>query len=168
MNDLHDEAASRLWFRMLRLNTRMNAAVARRLREVGLSVPQCDVLTTLTEREGVSQQELAKRLYVTKGNISGLVDRLVEAGLVERRTFEFDRRSHAIMLSAEGRRLALEAIRIQRQFVVETLGRLSREQLATFEALVIAIRDIVRENDETPSSDGAESAPRASQARRVS
>ena len=54
----------------------MNVAVAGRLREIGLSVPQCDVLTTLTEAEGVSQQELAKRLYVTKGNISGLLDRL--------------------------------------------------------------------------------------------
>ena len=32
----------------------------------------------------MSQQELAERLYVTKGNVSGLLDRMVEAGLVER------------------------------------------------------------------------------------
>ncbi|HME85233.1 MAG TPA: MarR family transcriptional regulator, partial [Roseiarcus sp.] len=58
----------------------MQAAVGERLRLIGISIPQCDVLTTLSEEEGVSQQELAKRLYVTKGNISGLLDRLESAG----------------------------------------------------------------------------------------
>lgn len=67
---MNEEAdAARVWFRWLRLQTRINLAITERVRELGLSVPQCDVLTTLTEREGVSQQELAERLYVTKGNI---------------------------------------------------------------------------------------------------
>ena len=89
----------RVWFRLIRLEARMQAAVSERLREIGVSIPQCDVLTTLTEREGVSQQELATRLYVTKGNISGLIDRLAEAGLVERRSTAADRRQHAIYLT---------------------------------------------------------------------
>ena len=61
--------AIRVWFRLIRLETRMRVAVSEGLRTIGLSVPQCDVLTTLTEKEGVSQQDLAQRLYVTKGNI---------------------------------------------------------------------------------------------------
>lgn len=145
MSDQNSESAKRLWFRMLRLHTRMNSAVAVRLKALGLSVPQCDVLTTLTEREGISQQELAARLYVTKGNISGLVDRLVTAGLVERRSIASDRRSHAIYLSARGRHIAEQAIQAQAAFVTDTLGRLSREQIAAFDALLIAARDIVRE-----------------------
>ena len=60
----------RVWFRLIRLEARMQAAVGERLRQIGVSIPQCDVLTTLSEAEGVSQQELAQRLYVTKGNIS--------------------------------------------------------------------------------------------------
>ena len=72
------DRSMRVWFRLIRLEARMQAAVGERLREIGVSIPQCDVLTTLTEREGVSQQELATRLYVTKGNISGLIDRLAE------------------------------------------------------------------------------------------
>ena len=71
-----EDLAVRVWFRFIRLESRLQTAVTERLRGIGLSVPQCDVLTTLTEAEGVSQQELAKRLYVTKGNISGLLDRL--------------------------------------------------------------------------------------------
>jgi DNA-binding MarR family transcriptional regulator len=136
--------AIRVWFRLLRLESRINAALASRLRALGLSAPQCDVLTTLTEREGVSQQELAERLYVTKGNISGLIDRLVAGGLVERRPIAGDRRTHAIYLTLAGRRRADEAIAMQREFVAHNFGQLPPEKLAAFEELLILVRDLVR------------------------
>jgi MarR family transcriptional regulator, organic hydroperoxide resistance regulator len=135
----------RVWFRLIRLEARMQAAVSDRLREIGLSIPQCDVLTTLTEQEGVSQQELATRLYVTKGNISGLIDRLAEAGLVERRSTANDRRQHAI---------AERAIAVQRRWIASTLGRMAEPDLEALEAKLVALRDIVREA-ETPQPTGA-------------
>jgi DNA-binding MarR family transcriptional regulator len=138
------ERAIRVWFRLLRLESRIQGAVAERLREIGLSVPQCDVLTTLTEAEGVSQQTLAERLYVTKGNISGLLDRLEGAALVERRSILADRRQYAIYLTAEGRAAAEKAIAVQHTLIVATLGRLKRDDLAAFESLLIATRDLVR------------------------
>src|SRR3712207_9154870 len=89
-----DPAASpdplRVWFRFIRLHRRVSGAIAGELKGIGLSIPQFDLLSTLTEREGLTQQELAQRLYVTKGNVSGLVDRLVESGLVERRAIAGD------------------------------------------------------------------------------
>jgi DNA-binding MarR family transcriptional regulator len=139
-----DADATRVWFRLLRLESRINTALGSRLRALGLTAPQCDVLTTLTEREGVSQQELAERLYVTKGNISGLIDRLVAGGLVERRAIAGDRRSHAIYLTPAGRRRANEAIAMQREFVAQTFGQLSAEKLIAFEELLILTRDLVR------------------------
>src|SRR3954453_8448607 len=96
----------RVWFRFIRLHRRVSGAIAGALKDLGLSIPQFDLLSTLTEREGLTQQELAERLYVTKGNVSGLVDRLVNAGLVERRPIEGDRRSHALHLTGRGRALA--------------------------------------------------------------
>jgi MarR family transcriptional regulator, organic hydroperoxide resistance regulator len=134
----------RVWFRLMRLETRMRTSVAEGLRQIGLSVPQCDVLTTLTEQEGVSQQDLAKRLYVTKGNISGLIDRLVLAGLVERRAIAVDKRQHAIFLTPAGRAAAEQAIACQRRFVARTIGRLPADQLSTLERLLVATRDLVR------------------------
>ncbi len=143
---MNEEAdAARVWFRLLRLQTRINLAITERVRELGLSVPQCDVLTTLTEREGVSQQELAERLYVTKGNISGLIDRLAAAGLVERRSIVGDKRSHAIFLTAPGRQLADKGIGVQRDFVAQTLGRLPPNELAALDRLLVTTRDLVRE-----------------------
>ena len=144
----------RVWFRLIRLEARMQAAVGERLREIGVSIPQCDVLTTLTEKEGVSQQELAKRLYVTKGNISGLIDRLAEAGLVERRSTANDRRQHAIYLTEAGRATAEQAIAIQRRWIASTLGRMTGPGLEALETQLIALRDIVRET-ETSESAGA-------------
>jgi DNA-binding MarR family transcriptional regulator len=157
-----DADASRVWFRLLRLESRINTALGSRLRALGLTAPQCDVLTTLTEREGVSQQELAERLYVTKGNISGLIDRLVAGGLVERRAIAGDRRSHAIYLTPAGRRRANEAIAMQREFVAQTIGQLSAEKLIDFEELLILTRDLVRAQSsdaEAPEGERVEEAP---------
>lgn len=139
-----NERAIRVWFRFLRLETRIQSAVAERLREIGLSVPQCDVLTTLTEAEGVSQQALAERLYVTKGNISGLLDRLEGAGMVERRSIVADRRQYAIYLTPAGRAAAEKAIAVQHALIAATLGRLTGDELVAFESLLIATRDLVR------------------------
>jgi DNA-binding MarR family transcriptional regulator len=137
----------RVYFRFLRLHRRVDGAIARELKELGLSIPQFDLLSTLTEREGTTQQELAERLYVTKGNVSGLVDRLVEAGLVERRATAGDRRSNALHLTAKGRALAGRGIAAQRDYVARTLGRLPDRDLAELERLVLAWREEARREE---------------------
>ncbi|MGU3540960.1 MarR family winged helix-turn-helix transcriptional regulator [Methylobacterium sp. A54F] len=138
----------RVWFRFIRLSRRVTAAVGADLREIGLSIPQFDVLSTLTEREGLTQQELAARLYVTKGNVSGLIDRLVEAGLVERRAIPGDRRSHALHLTPTGADLAARGIAAQEAYVRRTLGRLAPETLAAFEGHVLEWRALARADAE--------------------
>jgi len=142
----------RIWFRIIRLNRRASNAVAAELRTLGLSIPQFDLLSTLTEREGLSQQELAERLYVTKGNVSGLLDRMVEAGLVERRSIPGDRRSNALHLTPKGRDLADQGIAAQRSYVMRTLGTLPAQDLADLERIVLAWRDRARaEEDASPA-----------------
>lgn len=134
----------RVWFRFIRLSRRVTAAVAAELRDIGLSIPQFDVLSTLSEREGLTQQELAARLYVTKGNVSGLIDRLVDAGLVERRPISGDRRSHALHLTASGADVAERGIAAQAAYVARTLGHLDEAELQTFEEIVVKWRELAR------------------------
>ena len=153
MNLRSDELAMRVWFRLIRLEARMQVAITERLREIGLSVPQCDVLTTLTEQEGVSQQVLARRLYVTKGNISGLLDRLETAGLVERRSTEADRRQYEIHLTSAGRISAEKAIALQRAYIGSTFGRMDAETLSELERLLVIVRDRIRAGDEESLAD---------------
>jgi MarR family transcriptional regulator, organic hydroperoxide resistance regulator len=141
------ETSIRLWFRLVCLEARMQAAVGDRLRQIGVSIPQCDVLTTLSEKEGVSQQQLAERLYVTKGNISGLLDRLEDAGFVERRAAATDRRQYSIYLTEAGRAMAEKAIAVQHKWIASTLGRLSETDLEALETHLLTLRDIVREQE---------------------
>ena len=145
-----DEAVDplRVWLRFIRLHRRAVNTVAAELRELGLSIPQFDLLSTLTEREGLSQQELAERLYVTKGNVSGLLDRMVEADLVERRPIPGDRRSNALYLTDRGRDLAERGIAAQRAYVARTLGSLPQADLANLERIVLAWRDKARDEED--------------------
>jgi DNA-binding MarR family transcriptional regulator len=142
----------RIWFRIIRLNRRATNAVAAELKTLGLSIPQFDLLSTLTEREGLSQQELAERLYVTKGNVSGLLDRMVEAGLVERRSIPGDRRSNALHLTPKGRDLANQGIEAQRSYVMRTLGTLSAQDLADLERIVLTWRDRARAEEDASAA----------------
>jgi len=148
------DCSIRVWFRIIRLVARMQTAVSDRLRAIGVSIPQCDVLTTLTEEEGVSQQELAKRLYVTKGNISGLLDRLEDAGLVERRSIASDRRQYAIYLTKAGRVTAQKAIAVQYRWIASTLGRIAESDLEAMETHLVALRNVVREVEDSASHGG--------------
>jgi MarR family transcriptional regulator, organic hydroperoxide resistance regulator len=137
----------RVWFRFIRLHRRVSNAISAELKAIGLSIPQFDLLSTLTEQEGLSQQELAERLYVTKGNVSGLLDRLVEAGLAERRALAGDRRSNSLHLTDKGRLLAEQGIALQQAYVTRTLGRLAPDHLVELERIVLEWRDQVRADE---------------------
>jgi DNA-binding MarR family transcriptional regulator len=137
----------RVWFRMLRLNASIGAALGQRLREVGLSIPQFDCLSTLTEQDGVTQQQLAERLYVTKGNVSGLVNRLAEQGLVKRSPIAGDKRSYAVSLTLKGRSLAEKGMAAHQAYVLATLGRMTSGERDLFGDLLVRLRERVREED---------------------
>jgi DNA-binding MarR family transcriptional regulator len=141
----------RIYFRFIRLQQRVFGEMAQTLKPTGLSIPQFDVLSTLTEQQGLSQSDLAQRLYVTKGNVSGLIDRLVEAGYVERRSAPGDRRSNALFLTPDGEKIAQDGIRLQRVFVAETLGRLNAQDLKHLDGIISSWRDAVKRR-----ADGAE------------
>jgi DNA-binding MarR family transcriptional regulator len=140
--------AFRVWLRFLRLDQRLRLLMGRCLREIGLSIPQFDVLSALSEGAGITQRQLAQQLFVTKGNVSGLIDRLVEAKLVERRRGAQDRRSHALFLTAEGKRIATAGFATQKAFVDGTLGQLPQDQLARLHELLGRWRDAARDAEQ--------------------
>ncbi|MDB5326141.1 MAG: transcriptional regulator [Phycisphaerales bacterium] len=80
------------------------------LGEHGITLPQFDVLTNLAMRDGLTQQELAARLQVTKGNVCGLLDRLEKLGWVIRRPDEKDGRINRLSITPAGLK-QIEALR---------------------------------------------------------
>lgn len=83
--------------------------VARHAREKlaahGVTPTQYAVLKVLWERNGQSGAELGGRLLMDSATITGMVDRLQAAGLLERRPHDQDRRVHRLFLTAQGQAL---------------------------------------------------------------
>jgi DNA-binding MarR family transcriptional regulator len=72
----------------------------------GLTDAQFNVINVLaTQADGVSQRELSDILVVDRSNITGLIDRMGQAGLVRREAVPGDRRVYSIRITAKGRRL---------------------------------------------------------------
>lgn len=95
------------WLRMARIVSRTQREAGERLRDVDLSNAQFDVVAQIGATEGLTQQELAEKLFVTEGNVCQLLNGLEKKGLVERR--RQGRKNH-LFLSAEGRQLAQRAV----------------------------------------------------------
>ncbi len=128
----------------MRIKQRCQAVMTLRLREIGLSIAQFDLMSTLSEAEGITQRDLAEKLYVTKGNVSGLVDRLVEAGLVLRKGIPGDRRSYALYLTGAGRGLVEQGMAVQMNFVQETIGALPKSDIEQLDSMLVIWRDKLR------------------------
>src|SRR5947209_4621332 len=88
---------------LMRVHQKLQKQLERVLEGAGLTLPQFDVLANLGMSEGITQQELAGRLLVTKGNVCGLLDRMEAAELVERRSDAKDRRANRLYLTRTGR-----------------------------------------------------------------
>jgi DNA-binding MarR family transcriptional regulator len=89
----------RLWLRLLTCTTLIEGEVRSRLRErFDVTLPRFDLMAQLDKVSDVS-----KRMMVSNGNVTGLVERLVESGHLDRRTSENDRRVQVIRLTKVGR-----------------------------------------------------------------
>jgi DNA-binding MarR family transcriptional regulator len=72
------------------------------VRELGLTPAQFDVIATLGNTPGMTAKELGRRTLITKGTLTGVVDRLASRGFVEREVVPEDRRSVFVRLTPAG------------------------------------------------------------------
>jgi len=94
----------RLWLHLLRATRAIEAELRERLRVTfAMTLPQFDVMAALyREEEGLRMTELSRRLLVSNGNVTGIVERLVSDGLVVRESAVDDRRSFLVRLTPKG------------------------------------------------------------------
>jgi MarR family transcriptional regulator, 2-MHQ and catechol-resistance regulon repressor len=103
--DSAHETSLRLWVSLVRAYHTVAKAVAAQVAEEGLTIPQFAVLEALHHLGPLSHRELADKLLVTGGNITFVMGRLEETGLVERERSELDRRVVEARLTPAGRAL---------------------------------------------------------------
>ncbi len=94
----------RLWIRILRTARAIEAEVRERLRVTfGMTLPQFDVMAALQRKpDGMKMSELSRFLMVSNGNVTGIIDRLVDEKLVVRQAPKDDRRAIVVRLTAQG------------------------------------------------------------------
>ncbi len=98
----------------------------------GLTVTQLRVLHHLSEREGLSNAELADRLYVTRPSVSALLERLERGGFIRREVAPNDRRGICIWLEPRGQH-AISSFRGEiRQHIANLLSSLTPDEIDAF------------------------------------
>src|ERR1700710_1715024 len=95
----------RLWLRLLTCATMIEGEVRSRLRDrFSVTLPRFDLMAQLDRvPEGMTLSDVSKRMMVSNGNVTGLVERLVVSGHLDRRTSDQDRRVQVIRLTKAGR-----------------------------------------------------------------
>ena len=128
----------RLWLRLLTCTTLIEGEVRRRLRdEFDVTLPRFDLMAQLDKApNGMTLGELSQRMMVSNGNVTGLVDRLVEQGLLTRRPSPKDRRAQLVSLTAEGRRFFRAMARANGDWIADMLADLSGEEIETLMRLL--------------------------------
>lgn len=72
------------------------------LKQFGLTSAQFDIVATLANTSGMTFRELGDKTLITKGTLTGVVDRLSAMGLVQRVAGQADRRTTKVVLTAKG------------------------------------------------------------------
>jgi DNA-binding MarR family transcriptional regulator len=123
-----DHRALRLWLRLLTCSQLIERHVRSRLRSrFGITLPRFDLMSQLERHpEGLKMNELSRRMMVTGGNVTGIVDQLVKEGLVERLDEPTDRRAWRVRLTRTGDKAFTEMARAHEEWVVALLGGLGR------------------------------------------
>ena len=109
-------------------------------RSLGVSRAQWQVLFALSRQEGVNQTGLAEYLEVETITLCRMVDRLAEAGLVERRADPADRRAWRLHLTDAARPLLDQLRHVGEGVLAEALTGVAEAARAVMTETLLTIR----------------------------
>jgi DNA-binding MarR family transcriptional regulator len=139
----------RLWLRLLKTTRQVEAQLRENLRsEFASTLPRFDVLAALSRFEaGLKMSQLSGVLRVSNGNVTGIVDRLVQDGLVIRVPVEGDRRAWLVRLTKKGREEFAAQAAAHERWIDAMLSDFSAEDATRIGARLDALSDTLGEDD---------------------
>lgn len=123
------------------------------LRSYGLTVPQFAILSYATA-EGVPLSQISARMLCDNSNLTGIVDRLVTEGLVERHTSAEDRRVRLIKLTASGSELVRRISPRYNASINRRIRSLSDTQIEHLRQLLDELNSALQTCDNQPQVGG--------------
>src|SRR5262245_32929360 len=132
------KAELRLWLRLFTCKTLIEGEVRRRLRDnFDVTFPRFDLMAQLDRApNGMTLGQLSERMMVSNGNVTGLVERLVSHGLLDRRPSASDRRVQIVSLTADGRRAFRAMARANADWIADIFADLSADDIETLMRLL--------------------------------
>jgi DNA-binding MarR family transcriptional regulator len=113
----------------------------RNIRSLGWTPSQFDVIATLGDTPGMSCGELSAKTLVTKGTLTGVLDRLEAKGIIERVRSKDDRRSTHIQLTIKGDRIYREVFPAQMAFLKPYYERaLNASQMNDLRSMLMSLK----------------------------
>lgn len=110
--------------------------------DVDLTVPQADVIFTLGNTGGLTCKQIGEKTLITKGTLTGILDRLESKNLVRRVPLAEDRRSTRIQLTRAGEGVFEREFPRQIAYLKKRFKRLTRSELEEIRASLRKLRDI--------------------------
>jgi len=118
----------------------------RHIRSMHLTPSQFDVIATLGDTDGMTCLELSAATLVTKGTLTGVLDRLAAKGLIRRDPVEADRRCTKIRLTEKGEALFRKTFGRHAAFLRPYFERaLTQKEADEARDLLVRIRDSFRQ-----------------------
>ena len=114
------------WLRLYRVVQKIDRMQSAYLRSWDLNTAQFDVLAHVGAHKGITQQELADSLLVTKGNISQLLDRMEKLDLLRRCQ---EKRNNTLLLTEKGQELYERVVPTTEKLIEEQFTALSASEV---------------------------------------
>ncbi|AJD41490.1 winged helix-turn-helix transcriptional regulator [Rhizobium sp. SEMIA 4085] len=146
-----DHPRFRSWIAVARACQLMQQSLGRSLAELDIKTPHLDILINLYRFEGISQQELARKLLVGRSNMSMLLPQMEKRGLIKRCGDDKDKRVLRLYLTPEGRSLTERAMVIQTDLIERVLSPEPIEQCmamaSSMERIIGVLQQDLRDED---------------------
>lgn len=122
-----------LWFRLSRVFNQSIRESNQHLKQWNLTAAQFDIIVQVGITERLTQQELADKLFVTKGNITQLLSKLEKLGFIQR---EQEWKTKYITLTDLGQQLFDEVVPLQEEFQANQFNNLDLDEKKQLLALL--------------------------------
>jgi DNA-binding MarR family transcriptional regulator len=124
------------------VSRRQNSEFMRKYRITG---PQLGALRFVSLTPGISMRELSEKLYLHVSTMTGIVDRLVKKGYVQRERSKEDRRVVRLSITATGRRVIKKTPLAGMGLLIHTIGDLPDRQLREVHKVMSLLLDLMKE-----------------------
>lgn len=121
-----------------------------RARAIGVTRPQWQVISTLARNEGINQGALADLLEVEPITTARMIDRLQEAGLVERRPDPADRRAWLLFLTERSRGLTAKLRPLGEEALAQALEGVAENERQQLGHTLLRIRNNLSRKPSSP------------------